>query len=471
MTKQGMVYLVGAGPGDIELLTVKAQRLLKKADVVIFDRLVNPFLLADLKTDVKLIYCGKQPCKHLLRQEDIQTEMILHAKKGKTVVRLKGGDPSVFGRVGEEAESLKKNGITFEIVPGVTSGTAASIYAGVPVTHRDHSGSFAVVTAHRKTEDGKPDVNWKSLAQSVDTILFYMGIKKLHIIADELIKNGKSKNTPVLVVQWGTYSRQKSVEGTLSTITDQVNNHNIENPAMIMVGDVIQTRQQVSWFEQKPMSGMSILIPSKTKENHDLAEKLSEQGADVYVKEVCADSQNFIDKKDMLQMIDGNREIIFSNMKSFKHFLRQLGNLNIDFRTITNPLFALNSDIQLDLKQLGLLLPLYQKKRADRPYFIDSMTRMRELKMNMLVALTRALEEGHVNSIICTSKEDVQDIIAFLNRAQIGSLESITFIATSKQIEDYARTFHLNMKVIQDVEGCFSKMASKREHVPIAVNG
>ncbi|MDQ0207198.1 uroporphyrinogen-III C-methyltransferase [Alkalicoccobacillus murimartini] len=276
---QGCVYFVGAGPGDLELITVKGLRLLQKADVIVFDRLVNPFLLTETNKKAKLIYCGKQPCKHTLRQEDIQKELLIHAKKGLKVVRLKGGDPSIFGRVGEEAELCARHQINYEVIPGITSGSAASIYSGVPLTHRHLSGSFATVTGHTCTKDGKPAVNWEALAKSVDTIVFYMGIKHLRTISEELTEHGMSKDTPILIVQWGTYSKQRSVEGTLSTIANQATLMGIENPAIIIVGNVIQMRSKLNWFENKPLSGRGILIP--TNDASDEMDQLKGQGADI----------------------------------------------------------------------------------------------------------------------------------------------------------------------------------------------
>ncbi|WP_185970941.1 uroporphyrinogen-III C-methyltransferase [Alkalicoccobacillus porphyridii] len=276
--KQGCVYFVGAGPGDLELITVKGLRLLQEADVIIFDRLVHPFLLKNTKA--KLIYCGKQPCKHTLRQEDIQKELLIHAKRGLKVVRLKGGDPSIFGRVGEEAELCARHQVEYEIIPGITSGSAAGIYSGVPLTYRGLSGSVATVTGHTCTKDGKPAVNWKELAGAVDTIVFYMGVKHLRTIATELTKNGMDKKMPVLIVQWGTYGKQRSLEGTLSTIVNQAELVGMENPAVIIVGNVVKLRSKISWFENKPLSGVGILYP--TSKQDLIIEGVKSQGADIY---------------------------------------------------------------------------------------------------------------------------------------------------------------------------------------------
>ncbi|WP_197276366.1 uroporphyrinogen-III C-methyltransferase [Bacillus sp. JCM 19034] len=286
MQQRGIVYFVGAGPGDPDLLTVKGRRALRKADVVIFDRLVNPILLMETKPDAKLVYCGKQPCQHLLRQEDIHKELLIHARKGKTVVRLKGGDPSVFGRVGEEAEALAKYGITFEIIPGITAGIAASTYAGATITHREHSRSFAVVSGHSKASDGKPHVNWSALATGVDTIVFYMGVKHLKTIVDQLKTHGMNANTNVLVVQWGTYSRQQTIEGTLSSIVKEIEKKQIANPAIIIVGQVAALREKLQWYDNRPLSGTSVLVPQEEQDDHLPLKEWKRLGADIYSKQL-----------------------------------------------------------------------------------------------------------------------------------------------------------------------------------------
>lgn len=242
------VYLVGAGPGDAELLTIKALKCIKKADVILYDRLINKEILKYAKPGADLIYCGKLPNYHTMKQETINHFLVKYAKNGKIVTRLKGGDPFVFGRGGEEAEALAKNKIPFEVVPGVTSGIAAAAYAGIPVTHRDLSASVAFVTGHRKDNEAE-DVKWESLAKGIDTLAIYMGVNNLPYIRQQLIKHGKSENTPVAVIQWGTTDVQRSITGTLSTIYDQVIQENLTNPCMIIVGEVVRLKDQISWYE------------------------------------------------------------------------------------------------------------------------------------------------------------------------------------------------------------------------------
>ncbi|WP_226665307.1 uroporphyrinogen-III C-methyltransferase [Metabacillus litoralis] len=250
MTK-GQVYLVGAGPGDPKLITVYGLECIQKADVILYDRLVNEQLLTNAKQDAELIFCGKLPGKHELIQEQINELLISEAMKGKTVTRLKGGDPCVFGRVGEEAEVLAESNIPFEIVPGITSGIAAPAYAGITVTHRDHASSFAIVTGHGREDKKQDTLNWSALALGIDTLAFYMGVGNISYICHKLIENGRKSQTPVAVIQWGTTHKQKTVTGTLETIEQIVIDANIKHPAIIIVGEVVQLREKIKWFQEE----------------------------------------------------------------------------------------------------------------------------------------------------------------------------------------------------------------------------
>jgi uroporphyrin-III C-methyltransferase len=246
----GKVYLVGAGPGDPKLLTVYGLECIQKSDVIAYDRLVNPKLLEYAKDTAELIYCGKSPGKHHLIQEEIHTLLVNKSMEGKTVTRLKGGDPCVFGRVGEEAAVLAEHGIQYEIVPGVTAGIAAPAYAGIPVTHRDYASSFAIVTGHGRDSKGEDHLNWSALAQGIDTVAFYMGVGNLAYICQQLIVHGRKSKTPVAIIEWGTTEKQRTLIGDLETINDLVVKENIQNPAMVLVGEVVQLREKIKWYEK-----------------------------------------------------------------------------------------------------------------------------------------------------------------------------------------------------------------------------
>lgn len=246
----GTVYLVGAGPGDPELMTVKGLRCLQSADVILYDRLVNPELLEHAKEGSQLVYCGKLPHYHTMKQETINHFLVKYAKKGLRVVRLKGGDPFVFGRGGEEAEECAKNGVAFEVIPGITAGIGAAAYAGIPVTHRTLSKSFAFVTGHQ-AGDQEAEHQWEHLAKAVDTICVYMGVSHLPNIVNHLIQNGKSPKTPIALVHWGTLREQRTVTGTLETIVARVKKAEISNPSMIVIGEVVQLHHKLDWFNQE----------------------------------------------------------------------------------------------------------------------------------------------------------------------------------------------------------------------------
>ncbi|CDQ19788.1 Uroporphyrinogen-III C-methyltransferase [Halobacillus karajensis] len=240
------VYIVGAGPGDYELITIKGLKAIQEADVILYDRLINQELLDEAKEGVELVFCGKQPNHHALSQTTINHLLCKYALQGKTVTRLKGGDPFVFGRGGEEAEELAKRSIPFEIVPGVTSGIAAPAYAGIPVTHRDYSSSVAFISGVNKQGEDEEEY-WERVVKSMDTLCIYMGVKKLPDICERLVKYGRSQKTPIALIQWGTTEQQKTVTGTIETIMTKA--ESIQNPAMIVVGDVVQLRDKLQWFE------------------------------------------------------------------------------------------------------------------------------------------------------------------------------------------------------------------------------
>jgi uroporphyrinogen III methyltransferase/synthase len=248
--KVGKVYLVGAGPGDPGLLTVKGLDCLRRADVVIYDRLIDESILHEARPDAEKIYVGKASSHHTLEQETINHLLIQKAREGKVVVRLKGGDPFVLGRGGEEAEALAENHIPFEVVPGVSSAVAVPAYAGIPVTHREVASSFTVVTGHKASDRGEPNIAWDKLATGTDTLVILMGIGNLAYVVDQLIKNNKPPSTPAAVITHGTTGRQRCVTGTLQDIVAKVKSEDLKPPSVVVVGDVVQLRKHLRWFDK-----------------------------------------------------------------------------------------------------------------------------------------------------------------------------------------------------------------------------
>ncbi|WP_198153515.1 uroporphyrinogen-III C-methyltransferase [Thalassobacillus sp. C254] len=345
----GTVYLVGAGPGDSKLITVRGFEYLRTADVVLYDRLVNPLLLDEAKPKAELIYCGKLPDRHHLRQEAIQEVMIEKAKEGLHVIRLKGGDPGVFGRVGEEAAALAKAEVPYEIIPGITAGIAAPAYAGVPVTHREHASSFAIVTGHAQT--GEPSPNWEGLATSIDTIAFYMGVKNLSFIAENLIKHGKSKDTPIMLVEWATTSRQRTVEGTLENITEVVERENIKNPALTLVGDVVGLRKSLHWFEKKKLTDQTILVGQTNSKKSSIAAKLRENGAEAFEFPSFRETP---ESESFPENLKSFSKIVFLASESVTPFFKEIKRRRIDVRSLPSEITATTKRGAVYLEEHGI---------------------------------------------------------------------------------------------------------------------
>jgi uroporphyrin-III C-methyltransferase/precorrin-2 dehydrogenase/sirohydrochlorin ferrochelatase len=248
-TRRGEVYLVGAGPGDADLLTVRALKLMKRADVALYDNLISPEILALLPAATELIYVGKRRADHAMRQEAINALLVEHALAGKRVLRLKGGDPFMFGRGGEEIASLSAHGIPFEVVPGITAALGAAAYAGIPLTHRDYAQSCVFVTGSLK--DGSMDLDWTALARPRQTIVVYMGLPGLPLLCRKLVENGLPAGTRAAVVQQGTTSSQRVVTGTLETLPALAIEARLHAPTLIIVGNVVRLRETLNWFTPK----------------------------------------------------------------------------------------------------------------------------------------------------------------------------------------------------------------------------
>lgn len=338
---RGIVYLVGAGPGDPKLVTLRGAELVARADVILIDRLANPRLLKFARADAEIIYAGKSPREHTLTQEEIISAIIDRAAQGKIVVRLKGGDPFVFGRGGEEAEALKKAGIEFEVVPGVSSAIAAPAYAGIPVTHRGLASSFAVVTGHEaaastcsggcsSTESGQ--VRWDKLATGADTLVFLMGMERLAEIVRALMENGRPADTPVALVQWGTHASQKTVVGTLADIVDAAREAAIGAPAVTIVGEVVRMREAISWFERRPLFGKRVIVTRAGS----LTEQLEELGAQVdefsVIRFEPAPDYSTLDRA--IAKIGTFDWIVFTSANGVEWFVRRLEELGLDMRAM-----------------------------------------------------------------------------------------------------------------------------------------
>jgi len=277
----GQVYLVGAGPGDPGLLTVRAAELLARAEVVVYDALVSPRILERCAPGAERIYVGKRGGEHSRTQEEINALLVELGRRYASVVRLKGGDPFVFGRGGEEALALVAAGIPFEVVPGVTAGVAAPAYAGIPVTHRGITSSVAFATGHEDPTKVDSDLDWEHLGRGVGTVVFYMSVRKMAANFERLVAAGRSPDTPAAAVEWGTYPRQRVVEGTVSTLPAQVAEAGIGAPSIVIVGDVVNLRKELAWFEARPLFGKRIVVTRARAQASDFAAELEALGAEV----------------------------------------------------------------------------------------------------------------------------------------------------------------------------------------------
>ena len=333
MSKAGTVYLVGAGPGDPGLLTCRGAELLARAEVVVYDALCNPDLLRLVPESAEIIYAGKRANQHALPQDELNELLVQHAKLGKTVIRLKGGDPFLFGRGGEEAERLAKAKIPFEIVPGVTSISAVPAYAGIPTTHRDHCSSITVLTGHE--QPGKPGsaINWAHVANEPGTKIILMGIERLRHITQQLLEHKLVAKTPAALIRWGTTGRQQTLTGILGDIADKAENEKFEAPAIIIIGGVVGLREKLRWFDNKPLFGQRVVVTRTRQQASALTAQLAELGADVLeiptIKITVPDDKHRL--KDGLLGLGSYQWLVFTSPNGvdcfFEYFFRAFDDL------------------------------------------------------------------------------------------------------------------------------------------------
>lgn len=333
--RTGKVYLVGGGPGDPKLITLKGVECLNRADVVIYDLLINDALLEHCPPHCERIYGGKRPGEQRKRQDEINALMLQKADEGKTIVRLKGGDPFIFGRGGEEVIALVEAGIDFEIVPGITSAIAAPAYAGIPLTHRDCASSVAFVTGHSASFAPDSPIGWERLATAVDTLVVYMGIGHLGQIAAQLTKHGRSTDTPVTLIHWGTTPQQKTLEGTLADISEKAKAADFRNPAVVVVGAVNRLREKLRWYDSKPLFGKRIVVTRARAQASGFAELLESYGAHTIqfptIKIQPILENHALDKA--IARLSDYDWVIFTSVNAVEIFYSQLREIGVDARS------------------------------------------------------------------------------------------------------------------------------------------
>jgi uroporphyrinogen III methyltransferase / synthase len=329
------VYLVGAGPGDPDLITLKGLRSIAAADVLIYDYLAPKALLSHMRPECESIYVGKQGGDHTLSQEQINDLILEKAREGKIVTRLKGGDPFIFGRGGEEAEILADAGISFEIVPGVTSAIAAAAYAGIPLTHREYTSTVAFVTGHEDPLKTESSIDWASLAK-IGTLVFFMGVKNLPHIVQMICRNGRSADTPAALVRWGTTSRQHTVTGTLADIVGRARQAGIKAPAIIVIGEVVALRDKLQWFERRPLMGRRIVVTRARAQASDLLQRLNDLGAECLevptIRVVPPQSWQALDNA--IADLPRYQWLVFTSVNGVDYFFERLSALGLDARAL-----------------------------------------------------------------------------------------------------------------------------------------
>lgn len=354
----GRVLLVGAGPGDPGLITVAGAQALASADVIVYDRLANPRLLDLAPAAAERCFAGKGSDARTMSQDEINAKLIEHARAGKTVVRLKGGDPFVFGRGGEEAEVLTAAGIPFEVVPGVSSAIAAPAYAGIPVTHRGVAASVAFVTGHEDPAKQESDIDWERLATAVDTIVLLMGAGQLPEIVERLVAGGRSASTPAAVIEWGTLPRQRTITGTLSDIVSKVVAASIRPPAIAVVGEVVRLRDTIRWFDTKPLFGLRVLVTRTREQASELSRALTASGAEPVELPAIKIVRRY-DETQVARVIDALRTgdyawLCFTSANAVEIFFDFLWSRSLDARAVRAQVAAIGPGTAESLRTRGI---------------------------------------------------------------------------------------------------------------------
>ena len=378
MEKKGKVYLIGAGPGDPGLLGLKAKECLETADAVVYDRLADPRIIEFCRKDAEMVYVGKASANHTMRQPDINKLLVKLAAEGKTVARLKGGDPFVFGRGGEEAIELLEAGLPFEFVPGVTSAIAVAEYAGIPVTHRHVATSFAVITGHEDPTKGESTINWKGLATAVDTLVFLMGVENIERISSQLIANGRSADCPAAVIRWGTRPEQRTLITTVGQAAADVKATGMKPPAIFLVGEVVKLREQLQWFDNKPLFGKTVVVTRARAQASALTKKLEAQGARVLevpaIKIVPPADFAPLDKA--ISEIDTYKWLILTSVNGVEYFFDRLLKADKDSRALCGvKIAAIGSATAEALKGYGITADLIPSAyKAEEPVSYTHLT-------------------------------------------------------------------------------------------------
>ena len=443
-TQTGKVYLVGAGPGDPELLTLKGKRCIAEADVLIYDYLAAKSLLDHAGPTCECIYVGKKGGDHTLAQEDINRLIAAKALEGKTVTRLKGGDPYIFGRGGEEAEVLVEAGVSFEVVPGVTSAIAAPAYAGIPLTHRSFTSTVAFITGHEDPTKGRTDIDWQALATGIGTLVFLMGVKNLPNIISRLLEHGRPADTPIALVQWGTTNQQKTVTGTLDDIEQKVKAAGLSSPAIIVVGQVVSLRPTLRWFEDRPLLGKNIVVTRARAQASDLVERLTRLGALCrqcpIIEPAPMDDLSLLDYA--INRLDTFDWIVFTSVNGVGYFFDRLFKKGRDVRSLGHlRTAAIGPTTARSLRQYGLRTDVLPKTYQAES-LIEAFSQFdfkgqkvllpRALKAREILPEELAKMGAEVDVVPAyQTKESSEGVVEVIEDLNNGSIDMITFTSSS----------------------------------------
>ncbi len=394
---KGKVILVGAGPGDPGLITVRGREILQHADVVVFDHLVAKELVDLAPAAARRIYVGKKVGKHTLRQDEINELLLQEAKAGAAVVRLKGGDPFIFGRGAEECEYLRQGGVEFEVVPGISAAAAVPAYAGIPVTCRHLSASFIAVTGHEDASKEESAVNWPAIAKIQDTLVIFMGVLKLRKITATLIQHGRAPDTPTAVIRWGTYAHQRTLTGTLGDIAAKVERAHLRPPALIVIGDAVRLRDRLNWFETRPLFGRTIILPRARSQKSRLAALLKEKGANVVEIPAARHEPIAVPDRisDTLRHISGFDWIIFPGAASAELFFSALNQIGQDSRHLSRCRIGALDEETTDVIQAHGIRPDFLANRFCSSAVIGELAKQYPLEgMRVLIPSRNEIPEG-----------------------------------------------------------------------------
>ena len=450
-----MIYLVGSGPGDPGLLTLKGLRRIEEADAIVYDRLAPKSLLEHAKPEAELVYVGKKPGKPSMPQEEINALLVELGRAGKTVARLKGGDPYVFGRGGEEALALVEAGIPFEVVPGVTSGIAAPAYAGIPVTHRGVSASVAFVTGHEAPTKDHPDVDWTRIANGADTLVLYMGVGRLREISHALILGGRSPETPVAVVRWGTVPEQRTVTGALEDIADKVAEANLKPPAITVVGDVVALREAgLDWYERRPLFGRRVVVTRARAQAGELSVELERLGAEVleFPTIEIQPPEDFGPLDEAIRELDSFSWLIFTSVNGVEALVERLAHHGLDLRAVPRDakIAAIGPATAQRIREAGLRVDVVPREfRAEA--LIEEVSGETLAGQKILIPRARVareilperLREAGAEVVVPPAYESVSSSEGkdeLTERLEAGEVDCVTFTASST-VENFVRAF------------------------------